>query len=159
MSTDYLPQTSGPVQGSAGNWRPVSLASGEGIQGGFSGRFFTLDTDGYATICTSSSTTIVGWIQSETILAAANTADGLYKRPALFFDADTIFRIPVSGDAFAQTYVGQICDLVVTSLIQYAAIATSTHDLLQIVGGYAGDAAADSYVDVKINSAEFLRIT
>ena len=156
MSTQYLPLVSGPIEGGMINWRPVSMATGEGIQGGFSGRFFTIGTDGYATICTNSSTTISGWIESGTILAAANTADGMIVRPGCMFDGRAVFRMPCSGAAFTQALVGDLCDPVVTSLIQYAAIGTHSNDLLRIVGGYAGATAATSYVDVVMNQAEFL---
>jgi len=149
MSIVYKPLRAGIWKGNP-IMTDMRILDAEYVYGGMSGRFFTISS-GQATICTDTSQTIAGWLESETIAATSG-----HFRPAVLYDATVQFVLPCyTGTAYTAALVGTNCDLVVSSNIQYADLGTSTHDLLIIVDGYAGDAAADSYVVVQMNANEF----
>jgi len=148
--SDKLPLIAGVVKGDEqAVGVPVVITTGQVVNGGWSGRFVTLVAAGTATICIDSSATISGWIESGSIAAAAGES-----RKMILGRGDIVFRIPCLNAAYTSASIGDLVDLIVSGGVQYANIGTNTHDLLRIVGGYAGATAALSYVDVVINNAE-----
>lgn len=155
MSTDRLPLIAGVIKGSdIAVGVPVTITTGQAVNGGWSGRFVTLVAAGTVSICTNASTTISGWLESNTIASAAGEV-----RKMVLPASNVVFRIPVTAATFATSYIGDLVDPTVSSGVQYANLGTNTNDLLLIVGGYAGSAAADSYADVIINPNELFMST
>lgn len=106
-----------------------------------SGKFVKLDANKRADIADDGDGELYGWAvaSSSTTLTTSSTA-GVTKLPVcVSFDAFFMIPIAVSGAAAARTeaqmeaLVGEVCDLVVVSDIQYANVDQSDEDTIQIV--------------------------
>lgn len=136
-----------PAEGGGG--RPVTVLAGEVINPN-GGCFVTNNGSGKYVVCTSSSQTIAGYIIPEKGLETIPAGDATRN-----MIEDGIFEVPYlsSNNAYTAADIGKVVDLNVTSTVQTVDKATSTHDLLRIVGG---DAARGT-VYVQINDNERYR--
>jgi len=103
---------------------------------------FVFMNDGAATLCIDTSTTIFGWVEAH----AHTPTVGDYLN--CIHDINAVFKIPVGAGTFVVGMIGDTCDI---DSSHKAALDTSSHDLLLIVGG---DLVNNEYVLVKINPAE-----
>jgi len=139
---------------------PVPIGNGEVINAR-SGRFCKNDGSGRAEIAGDTHTVLWGFLESEPIAAADNTAEGKYTRN-LIIDLTAVFRIPIRYESatytvnYSAAVLGKSCDLVVVSGIQYANLTDGDESTIVIVGGQAASAAGanDGWVDVMLNPAK-----
>lgn len=132
QSTEY-----GKRQGHGDNVFAVPVAASEVFkkQGG---NFVTIDTNGRAAIATAAATNISGHALISENFTASSTAGGTIV--PVDFSLDSIYEIPISGN-WADAMVGKTCDLIITSSIQYANVAASSTDVIEILGKGTTNAA------------------
>jgi len=93
------------------------------------GKWVVPDGSGYFDAAATGATEIFGWARCGAFTSQAT--DGFDSVP-VNVATDAIYRMP-ADDAVTADMVGKVCDLVVTSDVQYADVGTSTHDVLFIV--------------------------
>lgn len=109
---------------------PIPIGNAEVISAR-SGRFMKSDGSGRAEVAGAGSTVLIGFLESEAIAAADNTAEGKYTRN-LICDLTAVFRIPLRFETVTYTtnysaaLLNKSCDLVVISGVQYANLVAST---------------------------------
>lgn len=113
------------------------------------GAFMQTDGSGRAEIATAAAVDIVGHAMFNEDFTASST-EGATKLP-INRSLEAWYEIPVSG-TWADTMVGEDCDIIVTSSIQYANLAASTTKVLNIVAkGYTNAAGTVLSAIVKLN--------
>jgi hypothetical protein len=133
----------------------VSIVDGMTLQASLvvkaaSGYFFTVDSSGNAGLTGAASTFINGSLmapgQDSVTFSATAGADKL----AANVGVDAIYRIPVGSGTYARTNRFKLCDCVVASNVQGAAVQVSTRGHLILLDG---DETNNKWVTVRINPA------
>lgn len=113
------------------------------------GAFMQTDGSGRAEIATAAATDIVGHAMFNEDFTASST-EGATKLP-INRSLEAWYELPVSG-TWADTMLGEDCDIIVTSSIQYANLAAATTRVLNIVQkGTTNAAGTVVSVIVKLN--------
>ena len=148
----------GPINGLDSPGYPVGLKGSTSFPA--KSGCFVYSNSGYAGICISTTATILGWADvgrlanDSTAPYISNSTDG-NDVASVILASDCVFRLPVLSGTFAVTYVGYRCDLGIGTInsianAQGAALATTSHNLVIIVGG---DLVNNTWVDVIMNPA------
>jgi hypothetical protein len=109
-----------------------------------SGKWMTLDTNNRADISSATDTAILGWA-----LVGDWTTSSTAGRDVISVNInhDIIGEMPLDAartEAQLKGYIGETCDIVVTSNIQYADYDASSIDILEIMGyRYYGSASGE----------------
>jgi len=109
-----------------------------------SGRWIVIDTNNRADLAGATDTNIIGWA-----LAGDWTTSSTAGRDdvVVVVNRDIICEMPLDAartEAQLKGYVGETCDIVVTSNIQYADYDASAIDILEIMGyRYYGSASGE----------------
>lgn len=116
-----------------------------------SGRFVAIDSNNRADIASATDTNIIGWAlggdwttnsTAGTDIVTVNVAYG------------AIFEMPLDAartEAQLKGYIGETCDIVVTSNIQYADYDASSIDILEIMGyRYYGSGSGEQTLLVRL---------
>ena len=93
------------------------------------GKWVVPDGSGYFDAAATGADEIFGWAECGAFTSQAT--DGLDSVP-VNVATDAIYRMP-ADDTVTADMVGKVCDLVVTSNVQYADVGTSDDDVLFIV--------------------------
>lgn len=110
--------------------------------------FVTLDASGNGGLTGAASTTIFGGIICGSGDVTSSTA-GATSYPCNV-GLDAVYRVPVGSGTYARTNRGKMCDLVVASNVQKAAVQTSVRSHVQLLDG---DETNNAFVIVRINPA------
>ena len=132
----------------ANSFDGITMAASE-VMGAGGTYFLTLDSSGNAVKTGAASTTLFGHAlcpSGETCSATAGTT-----KYACTADLTAIFRVPVGSGTYARTYRGKVCDLVVSSNVQKAAVATTTRSHLIILDG--DETSANAFIIARMNPA------
>ncbi len=122
-----------------------------------SGKFVRMDGSGRIEICNASNVNIIGWAECGEF--TASSTEGADKVD-VNCNLETAYEIPAYTDgttavtaAVATLHVGESCDIVmVSTYYQYASIATSSVDILVVIGYVIyGSALNQQSVIVKLN--------
>jgi len=121
-----------------------------------SGRFVVNDGSGRGEIAGDGDTELMGFVEGSDQTCSSTEGNTVLN---CIDDLTAVFRIPVKYDDstydrnYSSALVGETCDLITISDIQYANLSTSTEDTIIIVGGKAcsSSTANDGYVDVRLN--------
>jgi len=118
--------------------------------------FVTNDSFGNAVISSAGSTFISGHLicpggafglnGANTYYTSSSTAGG-ETWPSIY-STDARFRVPVGSGTYARSNRGKLCDLVVASSVQGAAVQVATHGQLQLLDG---DETNNKWAIVRIN--------
>lgn len=125
----------------------ITMAASE-VMGAGGTYFLTLDASGNAVKTAATSTTLFGHamaVSGETCSSTAGTT-----KYACCSDLSAVFRVPVASGTYARTYRGKVCDLVVSSNVQKAAVATTTRSHLIILDG---DETNNAWIIARMNPA------
>lgn len=111
--------------------------------------FVSFDASGNAALTGAASTFISGHL----INAFAQTTSSTAGRTKLGCTSatDVIFRVPVGSGTYSRANRGLLCDLVVASNVQGAAVQVSTRGHVRLLDG---DETNNKWVIVQINSAK-----
>ena len=130
---------------------PISVLTGTAIAFKANGGKWVTGYGGALALCTATAVDILGWAEVAEFTTA--TTDIITVNAA----KDAIYEMPIAAartEAQLQALVGKVCDIIVTSGIQYANYAAATYKPLQIVGySYYGPDAGQQTVHVRINPA------
>lgn len=120
--------------------------------------FVSFDASGNATITGAASTFISGAIlgvgagnpgaSSPTVYTTSSTAGA--ESFACTSDLSAVFRVPVGSGTYARSNRGKLCDLVVTSNVQGAAVQVATRGHLRILDG---DETNNKWIIAQLNPA------
>lgn len=120
--------------------------------------FVTFDASGNAALTVATSTFISGSIigagagnpgaTSPTVYTTSSTAGA--ESMACTSDLSAVFRVPVSTGTYARSNRGKLCDLVVASNVQGAAVQVATRGHLRILDG---DETNNKWIIAQINPA------
>ena len=112
------------------------------------GGFVIEDASGRVEIATAAATNIIGAALLFEDLTASATEGGTTVQVDL--DLSGIYELPVSGTYLA-TMRGKTCDIIITSNVQYANVAATAIDILEIVdAGFTNAAGTITTVLVKL---------
>lgn len=115
------------------------------------GAFVAWDSNNRIAVAGASSTAIIGWAYGGDFTASSTAGN---TRLVVNTSLDSIYRMPLAAattEATLQGVVGESCDIIVTSSVQYADITASAIDSLYIVGyEYFGSALGEQTVLVKL---------
>lgn len=141
----------------------IPLAASQHIPAG--GAFAKTDASGHAQVMGAGDALILGFIYpTETgldkgqLYETTNAVAGVEQ--SLFIPANgmlsAVVRLPVGAGMFIQSMVGELCDLIVTSLngntyAQGAALNSNADNVVIIVGG---DLINNAWVDVMVNPSK-----
>lgn len=125
----------------------ITMAASE-VMGAGGTYFLTLDASGNATKTGAASTTMFGHAVCPSGETASATAGAT--KYACNSDLSSVFRVPVGSGTYARTYRGKVCDLVVSSNVQKAAVATTTRSHLIILDG---DETNNAWIIARMNPA------
>jgi len=142
----------GPVKGEEHAVKiPMIVTAAEAFRAK-SGRFVTLNTStGLIEVADAGDTLLFGWAECGQI---DSTATGLSVSVIPAMNCNTVFRIPIITGTLAQTLIGELCDIVRSTVdgitsIQGADLTASGEDVIIIVGGDTSVDIGDStWVDV-----------
>lgn len=124
------------------------------------GKFVKLDSSEQLVIAGDGDTEILGWAHAGDRTSGSTAGR---ERASVNISCDAVYALPISvgGAASARTetqlkdLVGKVCDLIVVSNVQRAAVDTSTEDTVQIVGYRIwGTAANEQCVLVRMNPSK-----
>ena len=115
------------------------------------GNFVYLDANNRLAIATPAITAIIGWAQTGDYTASSTAGRD---KVAVNIARDAIFEMPIDAartEAQLQAIVGETCDIIVTSNIQYADFDASAIDVLEIMGyRYYGSASGEQTLLVRL---------
>ena len=114
------------------------------------------DSSGRIEMAGATSTNIIGHIEWRSDLTASST-EGADKVAVNLDVAGIVASMPISG-TYAATMRGKTCDIIVTSSVQYANVAASSIDVLEIIGEHEKNSSGtvDSVL-VKLFTANLTR--
>ncbi len=120
--------------------------------------FCTFDASGNATITTATSTFISGALvgygagnplsATPNVYTSSSTAGG--ESMECTSDLSAVFRVPISTGTYTRSNRGKLCDLVVASNVQGAAVQVATRGHLRILDG---DETNNKWIIAQINPA------
>lgn len=118
--------------------------------------FVTFDGSGNAALTGAADTFISGAIVGATgtgtggSYTTSSTAGG--ESMGCSSSSEALYRIPVSSGTYSRANRGKLCDLVVTSSVQGAAVQTATRGHLRLVDG--DETSSNKWVVAHINNAK-----
>ena len=120
-----------------------------------SGCFVKLDSAERADIAEATDTELFGWAFIGDFTTSSTAGQTIL---TVNISLDAVYLMPINAaktEAELQALMGKVCDLIYTSNIQYADLALSTYDVIQLVGyEYWGSALGEQAVKVRLNPAK-----